>query len=314
MTINYDANLDLGYNDEKERDIMIRHINKNDLDLLIQIDLDDEGYTVDDQEMSETERLEHREKINSFIIEDDRGGFIYEIDHTPVGVLMYSVENCDKDYPWPTPYKDILRHHFSKDCQLLAVFQLWVDPSHRRKRIAYDLKVRLEEQACLLNIKTLYTHTESQNQHVIDMNLKLGYAVVRIGPIWDQIFRVSLLKDLRKQTVDNMFKSVSEGHKCLITAEALESQLDDNSVFLLDIRLETDYRIKHLKNSLHSEWDAVHQLIQQNKIPKDKTIVVVCYTGQSSMHIATLLDLKGYNAVSLLDGIKNWPYHHRIEK
>ncbi len=36
----------------------------------------------------------------------------------------------------------------------------------------------------------------ASNQHVIELNHKLGYREIRRGPIWDEIVRVSLVKDL----------------------------------------------------------------------------------------------------------------------
>ena len=41
------------------------------------------------------------------------------------------------------------------------------------------------------------THTEERNAHVIELNRKMGYREVRRGPMWDDIIRVSLVKDLQ---------------------------------------------------------------------------------------------------------------------
>ena len=48
----------------------------------------------------------------------------------------------------------------------------------------------------------MYTHTEEENAHVIELNLKLGYFEVRRGPIWDEITRVSVIKHLGNDTVE----------------------------------------------------------------------------------------------------------------
>jgi hypothetical protein len=40
----------------------------------------------------------------------------------------------------------------------------------------------------------IYTHTETSNPHVIQLNLNLGYHEVRRGPLWDATERVSLVK------------------------------------------------------------------------------------------------------------------------
>ena len=38
--------------------------------------------------------------------------------------------------------------------------------------------------------------TETTNAHVLELNRKMGYREIRRGPIWDEIERVSLVKDL----------------------------------------------------------------------------------------------------------------------
>lgn len=47
-------------------------------------------------------------------------------------------------------------------------------------------------------------------------------------------------------------------------------------------------------------------MINDDLLPKDEDIVVFCYNGQSSMQIAMVLNLQGYSAYSLLDGIGGW--------
>lgn len=45
-------------------------------------------------------------------------------------------------------------------------------------------------------VGAIYTHTEAVNEHVIALNKKLGYAEIYCGPMWDEIERVVLLKNL----------------------------------------------------------------------------------------------------------------------
>lgn len=45
----------------------------------------------------------------------------------------------------------------------------------------------------------IYTHTEALNDHVLEMNRKLGYQEVRRGPLWDDVIRVSLVKWLDEE-------------------------------------------------------------------------------------------------------------------
>lgn len=67
-------------------------------------------------------------------------------------------------------------------------------PAYRRYGISTKLKRKLEELAQTIDVNVIYTHTEEKNQHVIELNKKLGYEVVRKEPIWVEVVRVSLIK------------------------------------------------------------------------------------------------------------------------
>ena len=76
------------------------------------------------------------------------------------------------------------------------VFQLWVDPSYRRFGVASEMKMAIENDATAKGCRFMYTHTRETNQHVVALNIKLGYNMVRTGTLWDDIVRVSLVKRL----------------------------------------------------------------------------------------------------------------------
>ncbi|WP_235075204.1 GNAT family N-acetyltransferase [Paenibacillus alvei] len=111
---------------------------------------------------------------------------------------MYTVVNRDATYPWTTIYYEIDRGLFQQDGRFIAIFQLWVAPAYRRCGIATKLKRKLEEQAQTIDVNVIYTHTEEKNQHVIELNKKLGYEVVRKGTIWVEVVRVSLIKQFQE--------------------------------------------------------------------------------------------------------------------
>lgn len=178
---------------------MIRRENISDLDFLVQLDLKDEGITLTSEtRMTEEELSQHREKIKRFVIENDRGAFIFEDKDSlrRIGLIMYSIVNRDGEFPWKTIFHELDRGLFQIDGRFVEIFQLWVAPDYRRKRIATKLKLRLEEEARINDVNLIYTHTEEKNAHVIELNKKLGYKEVRRGPIWDGIVRISLIKHL----------------------------------------------------------------------------------------------------------------------
>ena len=108
---------------------------------------------------------------------------------------MYSICNRDIVYPW-TIFQELDRKFFQNDGRFLEIFQLWVHPNYRRKGLATNLKLKLEEAARSHGVNLIYTHTEETNLEVIELNKNLNYQEVRRGPIWDDITRVSLIKHL----------------------------------------------------------------------------------------------------------------------
>lgn len=109
---------------------------------------------------------------------------------------MYRVRNRD-DVPDFSILRRIDRALFPEDGQLMEVYQLWVDKDYRKRGIAYELKLKLEEEARIKGVQLVYSHTEESNIPVIKMNSKLDYEVVWRGPIWDdQIVRIAFIKHL----------------------------------------------------------------------------------------------------------------------
>ncbi|OPA73670.1 hypothetical protein BVG16_26585 [Paenibacillus selenitireducens] len=175
----------------------IRKADVDDLYFLVKIDLKDEGITTDtDNIMSPQERLEHREKIRTFVMDEDRGALILEDQTNKVGTIMYCISCRDKEYPWKTIFNELDRNLFQEDGRFLEIFLLWVHPSYRRIGHGTELKLKVEEEAELHGVNLIYTHTEERNMHVIELNNKLGYKEVRRGPIWDSVVRVSLIKHI----------------------------------------------------------------------------------------------------------------------
>jgi ribosomal protein S18 acetylase RimI-like enzyme len=176
----------------------LRRATLDDLDFLVRIDLDDEGVTPGyREEWGEVEATQHRAKIKSFITGDDKGALIAESDSDKrIGAILWRYRDASKeDFAVENVFREI-RSVFPPDGRFCEVFQLWVDPAHRRQGIATALKQAAESDAVARGVGMIYTHTEERNDHVVALNAKLGYFEVRRGPIWDEVVRVSLVKRL----------------------------------------------------------------------------------------------------------------------
>jgi ribosomal protein S18 acetylase RimI-like enzyme len=177
----------------------LKKADMDDLEFLISIDLKNEGYsTAVMTEMTSKEKEVHKNKISSFITEKDKGVFIYEDcnQNTRVAMIMYSIINIDSQLPEYSILNKLDRSIFPENGRLIEVFQMWVKKKYRNQGLATKLKVKLEDVAKSLGIQLIYTHTEENNDIVIHLNKKLGYKEIRRGPIWDEIVRVSLIKNL----------------------------------------------------------------------------------------------------------------------
>lgn len=76
-------------------------------------------------------------------------------------------------------------------------------------------------------------------------------------------------------------------------------------LFILDIRKKEDFAKNFIEDSVHCEWKEVFDFIQEDILPKDKKIIVICYTGQTAGQVVAILKLLGYDACSLMGGMNN---------
>ena len=160
--------------------------------------MDDEGvtpgYRVD---WGEAEIAEHRALIASFILDEDKAARVVDAPDRPrIGAVMWRFRNVVTEAMPPDSVFLEIKDALPADGAFCEVFQLWVDPAWRRRRIGTTLKLVAEADARRRGVGMIYTHTEERNAHVIELNEKLGYYAVRRGPIWDEVVRVSLVKRL----------------------------------------------------------------------------------------------------------------------
>ncbi|EEG77165.1 rhodanese-like domain-containing protein [Dethiobacter alkaliphilus] len=83
--------------------------------------------------------------------------------------------------------------------------------------------------------------------------------------------------------------------------EALESNPD--AMFILDIRSAEDFEEGHIAGAVHSGWGNVGEIM--DRLPKNRPVVVACYSGQTAGQAVALLRMAGFdNAQSMLYGMR----------
>lgn len=179
--------------------ITLRPTQPDDLDYLIASDLLSDGWTPTTEDVIAA----HHAKIAAFVAGGDDTGWIAEDDQTGERAGMILVRFRDRYHEPPTDanlflFRALDDAIFPASGRFCEVYQLWVGPTYRRQGIATRLKQQIEVESLRRGIEMIYTHTEARNEHVIELNQKLGYRIVRTGPIWDEVPRTSLVKWLMK--------------------------------------------------------------------------------------------------------------------
>lgn len=80
----------------------------------------------------------------------------------------------------------------------------------------------------------------------------------------------------------------------------VDTLLADENTLLLDCRLLRDYKSGHIENALHAHDGLVESLIKKEK--RNKPIVIYCYHGHNSEHLAELFGNFGFEQVYSVEG------------
>lgn len=97
----------------------------------------------------------------------------------------------------------------------------------------------------------------------------------------------------------------------VITADNLGKMLVDPAMmemmYLLDIRSAADYQdVGHIEGAVNIPFKDVGVPENLDMLPKDKKIVVICYTGNTAAQTTMILRILGYDAAVLKFGSMGW--------
>ena len=76
-----------------------------------------------------------------------------------------------------------------------------------------------------------------------------------------------------------------------------------NDPYIIDYRAAADYADGHIMGAVNFPLSDLMSKVADGTVPQDKTILNVCYTGQTSSAATSVLNLLGYEAQSLLFGM-----------
>ena len=93
----------------------------------------------------------------------------------------------------------------------------------------------------------------------------------------------------------------------MITSKEVYENLDNEKYKIIDTRKSEDFTKGHIKNAINiSAKDMISQFENMSTDSYDK-IVMVCYSGQSSSYVTSIMRLLGYNNVfAMKAGMSSW--------
>lgn len=101
-----------------------------------------------------------------------------------------------------------------------------------------------------------------------------------------------------------------------IKAADLFANLNDgdasNDPFRVDIRAAEDFANGHVPGAINIPGKELFSAENLAKLPKDKAIVLNCYSGQTASQVTAALRMLGYDAYNLLYGIPSWSTNEKI--
>ena len=91
-------------------------------------------------------------------------------------------------------------------------------------------------------------------------------------------------------TMDDLFLTLTDGDA-------------SNDPYIIDWRKSTEYNVRHIKGAVNMSLGDLITKIDDGTIPADKTILNVCYSGQTASVATSVMRMLGYDAQNLKFGM-----------
>jgi len=92
-----------------------------------------------------------------------------------------------------------------------------------------------------------------------------------------------------------------------INVESLDQYYGNPAYVIIDLRSPGDYARGHLKGAINIPYE---NLEEYGKLPKNKTLILYCERGNTSLFTARELMKKGYQTKSVVGGFRTYRGHN----
>lgn len=117
-------------------------------------------------------------------------------------------------------------------------------------------------------------------------------------------------------TVQSAAQQYFSGGTKNMKAADLFANLNDgdasNDPFLVDIRAAADYANGHIPGTINIAGTALFNPENLAQLPKDRAIVLNCYSGQTASQTTAALRMMGYDAYNLTYAVPSWGTNEKV--
>lgn len=99
---------------------------------------------------------------------------------------------------------------------------------------------------------------------------------------------------------------LATGKPVVILADEALAKISAKNVFVLDVRAPEHFQAGHIVNAVNVPFQSLMEEANLKKLPPGQPIIVVCYDGHAASQATRLLNLLGYDAIALRDGMGLW--------
>ncbi len=147
--------------------------------------------------------------------------------------------------------------------------------------------------------------------HILKMSA-IGLSIMAFGVVCGQ--KIAPAQATEQVTKENIITQASIDYFTyinglnMLSVEEIKDDIDD--YYIIDIRRAIDYEKEHIIGAVNIIMPEIGKAIP--KLPKDKALLIVCYTGEWASQVVGVLRLVGFDARVLQGGYAEWQNHKQL--